>query len=57
MTNLEYIRTCTKEELAELLCVELDMYCSDCVAREYCYNGHTGFIDWLDEERRTDGSD
>lgn len=54
MTNLEYIRTCTKEELVDLLCVDLDMQCSYCVAREYCYNGHTGFIDWLDEERGED---
>ena len=54
MTNLEYIRTCTTAELVDLLCVELDMYCSDCVARGYCYNGHTGFIDWLDEERGGD---
>lgn len=56
MTNLEYIRTCTKEELVDLLCVELNTDCYCCVAREYCYNEHTGFrhtgfIDWLDEER------
>lgn len=53
MTNLEYIRTCTKEELAKLLCVELETDCSRCVAREYCY-GHTGFADWLDEKRGDD---
>ena len=57
MTNLEYIRTCAKAELAELLCVELKTDCFRCVARGYCYNGHTGFIGWLDEERRTDESD
>ena len=54
MTNLEYIRTCTKEELVKLLCGELITHCSRCVAREYCYNGHTGFIDWLDEKRGGD---
>ena len=51
MTNLEYIRTCTKEELVDLLCLELRMNCFVCVAKEYCYHGHTGFIDWLDEKR------
>ena len=54
MTNLEYIRTCTTAELADLLCAELDMNCFNCVARGYCYDGHTGFIDWLDEKRGDD---
>lgn len=54
MTNLEYIRTCTTAELVGLLCIELETDCLRCVARGYCYNGHTGFIGWLDEERRTD---
>ena len=54
MTNLEYIQSCTKEELVGLLCTELKTHCFRCVAREYCYNGHTGFIDWLDEERGED---
>ena len=54
MTNLEYIRTCTKEELVGLLCMELKTSCSRCVAREYCYHGHTGFADWLDEKRGGD---
>lgn len=54
MTNLEYIRTCTKEELVDLLCVDLDMRCLYCVARKYCYFGHAGFIDWLDEERESE---
>ena len=50
VTNLEYIRTCTKEELAVLLC-EMHTYCTSCVANRYCGNRHIGFIDWLDEER------
>ena len=54
MTNLEYIQSCTKEELVKLLCAELKMNCFGCVAGEYCYHGHTGFIDWLDEERGED---
>ena len=53
MTNLEYIRTCTKEELAVLLC-EMHAHCTSCVANRYCEDGHIGFIDWLNEERRTD---
>lgn len=54
MTNLEYIQSCTKEELVSLLCVELKTDCSRCVAREYCYYRHTGFADWLDEKRGDD---
>lgn len=54
MTNLEYIQSCTKEELVELLCVEFKTDCFRCVAREYCYFGHPGFIYWLDAERGDD---
>lgn len=49
MTNLEYIQTCSKEELVHFLCAMSD--CSDCVARDHCHTGHTGFIDWLEREK------
>lgn len=49
MTNLEYIRTCSKEELVRFFCDLSD--CSDCVARDHCHTGHNGFIDWLDEDK------
>ena len=49
MTNLEYIRTCTKEELAVLLC-EMHTYCTLCVANSYCYNGHTGLYEIVEQE-------
>ena len=55
MTNLEYIRTCSKTELAYLLCKLLSpprtIHCSDCVANDYCHRGHNGFIEWLTKER------
>lgn len=52
MTNLEFIQTCTKEELVRLLCNEIapTYHCENCVASEHCYIEHNGFIDWLDEE-------
>ena len=49
MTNLEYIQTCSKEELVHFLCAMLD--CSVCVACEYCDTWHNGFIDWLEREK------
>lgn len=49
MTNLEYIRTCSKEELVHFLCAMSD--CSDCVARDHCWYEHTGFNTWLDEDK------
>lgn len=51
MTNMEYIQSCTKEELVNLLCVELKTDCFRCVAEEYCHSGRVGFTDWLDENR------
>jgi len=52
MTNLEFIQTCTKLQLVNLLCNEIAPvhHCGNCVASDYCYTGHNGFIDWLDEE-------
>lgn len=55
MTNLDYIRSCTKEELAYLLCHELieknASGCHGCIASPYFGNGRVCFIDWLDAER------
>lgn len=53
MTNLEYYRTCTKEQLAVELCNLVDSYggsCGNCIAQEYCYPGHNGFLTWLDKD-------
>ena len=50
MTNLEFIRTTNEEALVKLLC-NMVKHCEDCVAVDYCYFGHTGFIDWLKAER------
>ena len=48
MTNLEYIRTLSEDELAKILCNMTECY--KCLARDYCISGHNGFIDWLKEE-------
>ena len=51
-TNADRIRAISDEELAKFLC-ELrssESYgfpCSECVAEEFCHDGHTGMIDWL----------
>lgn len=57
MTRYEWIKNASKEELAEMLCNLVDNVvsscdggCMDCVAREYCKPGETGFIKWLDKE-------
>lgn len=52
MTNLEFIQTCTKLQLVNLLCNEIAPahHCGNCVASDYCYTDHNGFIDWLDKE-------
>ena len=49
MTNLEYIRTCSDDELVRVLC-EMNQ-CSECIASDYCFTEHNGFIDWLKKER------
>lgn len=52
MTNGDRLRAMSDEELAKFLC-ELrssESYgfpCSECVAEEFCHDGHTGMIDWL----------
>lgn len=53
MTNGDYIRRMTDEELAKFLCnlqdsVEQDP-CSECPAKMHCRTGHNGFQDWMKE--------
>lgn len=48
MTNADKIRQMSDEELAKWLC-SLSR-CNDCIAAEYCYTRHTGFINWLRKE-------
>jgi len=53
MTNADRIRAMRDEELSEFLCSILSKDrdgCSGCVAEDYCYQGHTGMIDYLKEE-------
>ena len=59
MTRLEKFRTAEPEEIAKILCGILDETnnydkyvtpCDVCVASQWCYKGHTGFIDWLNKE-------
>ena len=54
MTNLEYIQSCTKEELAKFICQKIIGDCEDCIAKETCFCGRNGFYIWLDKERRTE---
>ena len=52
MTNADRIRAMSDEELSEFLCSILSKTrggCSECVAADYCYPGHTGMIDYLKE--------
>lgn len=54
LTNADRIRAMSDEEMAKFLC-ELrssESYgfpCSYCVAEEFCHDGHTGMIDWLQQ--------
>ena len=53
MTNAERIRSMSDEELAMFLCnfnCGADEYiCEGCKAAQYCYAGHAGTIDWLQQ--------
>lgn len=53
-TNADRIRAMSDEELANFLCefrsCDSDGYpCSGCKAERYCYAGHTGMEDWLQQ--------
>lgn len=54
MTRLEFIQSCSKEELADFLCNMYDgvitFHCGLCVANEHCQQGERGFLHWLEEE-------
>ena len=55
MTRLEYIQSCTKEELVKYLCEVIDVAygeCINCPAGEYCHYKHNGFEDWLEEYQK-----
>lgn len=47
MSNADHIRSMTDEELEYFLCKTLKTDCGKCFAKEYCYNAHNGFEDWL----------
>lgn len=53
-TNADRIRAMSDEELSKFLCefrsCDSDGYpCSGCKAERYCYAGHTGMEDWLQQ--------
>ena len=52
-TNADRIRSMSDEELAMFLCnfnCGADEYiCEGCKAAQYCYAGHAGTIDWLQQ--------
>ena len=61
MTNYEYLTgPIDVEEMADFLCSIVDhpdvpkkSYCCDyCIAKDKCYHGHKGFIDWLMEDHK-----
>lgn len=53
-TNADRIRSMSNEELSKFLCefrsCDSDGHpCSGCKAERYCYTGHTGMEDWLQQ--------
>lgn len=57
ISNADRIRAMSDEELAKFLCdfrSDFGEGCSGCVAEEYCYSGHTGMIDWLNQPAKED---
>ena len=58
-TNADRIRAMSDEELAKFLCefrsCDSDGHpCSGCKAERYCYAGHTGMEDWLQQPAEED---
>ena len=49
-SKADAIREMTDKELADFLCEVIYQNCGDCVAYGYCSEGHTGMIDWLQED-------
>lgn len=55
MTNAGRIRSMTDEELSKFLCsMFVNGSCCYCIAEQYCEYGHTGMIDWLQQEATDD---
>lgn len=54
MKNVDRIREMNDDELAEFLCsvssYTSEYRCEECMATDYCKDGHNGFIDWLQAE-------
>ena len=46
-TNNEILIKGTVKQKAHLLCSIIED-CTNCPVNQYCYKGHTGFIDWLE---------
>ncbi len=46
-TNNEILTKGTVKQKAHLLCSIIED-CTNCPVNQYCYKGHTGFIDWLE---------
>lgn len=60
MTRMEYLQSCSKEELVKFLCSinENDPdQCGHCPASELCHIGHTGFADWLEQPCQGEGEE
>lgn len=65
MTRIQFIQSCSLEELAKIFCSIIDDVdyqvhekggidietCDYCPATEFCRIGHNGFLDWLLKER------
>ena len=63
MTRMEYMQHSETQQLAGALCNivtsvndrnGIEDVCKGCPASELCYVGHTGFTDWLMEDRDAD---
>ena len=57
MTNAEWLRSLSDDELAEFLCYLTygkDGNCEDCIAGRLCKRGCNGMAAWLQEEYTED---
>lgn len=57
LNNMEYIQSCTKDQLAKVLCDLSDANCGLCAATDYCFFTRNGFLDWLDEKTEYPNTD
>lgn len=53
ITNLDFFRTATKNQIAYLLCNIISQNCGQCIAADHCFFKHNGYMDWLDDEMQT----